>query len=93
MRAEHLLQWLISAIRYDSPDAINWQKVVFIIQAYFRDGTLAKDSTWYTVILIPKGKRELRGIGLVKIIWKAVASLLNHRLTSAITFHNMLHWF
>ena len=44
MRAEHPHQWLIDATRYDTPDATNWKKVFDIMQAAFRDGTLADES-------------------------------------------------
>ena len=32
-------------------------------------------------------------IGLVEVLWKAVTSLLNRRLTVFITYHNALHGF
>ena len=48
---------------------------------------------WQTVVLIPKGRRYFRGVGLVEVLWKAVASLLNRRLTAAITYHDALHGF
>ena len=93
MRAEHLRQWLIYATRDDLPDAINWQNVVSIVHAVFRDGTLADECTWQTVFLIPKGRRDFRGIGLVEVLWKALASLLNRRITSSITLQDVLHGF
>ena len=44
------------------------------------------------VILIPKGQNvDLRGIGLVEVIWKTMYSILNRRLMAAITFHDVLH--
>ena len=43
------------------------------------------------VVLIPKGKGDYRGIGLVEVMWKAVAVILNRRITSSITFHDVLH--
>ena len=42
MQAEHLHQWLIGATWDDTTDATNWQKVVAIVQAAFRDGMLDK---------------------------------------------------
>ena len=48
---------------------------------------------WQTVVLIPKGKREYRGIGLVEVTWKVVAAILHLRLTKGITFHDALHGF
>ena len=75
---EHLLQWMIYAIRDDKPDATNWQKAVTIIHSEFHDGTLAKECTWKAVVLILKGKsRDFWWIGLVEVLWKTVTSLLN----------------
>ena len=45
------------------------------------------------MVLIPKGKGDYRGIGLVEVMWKVVAVILNRRLTSSITFHDVLHEF
>ena len=42
MRAEHLLQWLISATWDNTPDATNWKKVVDIVKKAFHVGTLSK---------------------------------------------------
>ena len=63
------------------------------MQEVLRDGTLADECTWHTVVFIPKGKRDFQGIGLVEVLWKTVAIILNHKLTSAITFHHDLHGF
>ena len=51
--AEHLHQWLHEATREEDPDFTNFQKVVAIVQAVFRDGALANESTWKKVYLIP----------------------------------------
>ena len=68
-------------------------RVVEIIQMAFQDGELEEEVTWQAVVLIPKGKGEYRGIGLVEVMWKVVAVILNCRLTSSITFHDVLHGF
>ena len=93
MRAEHLCQWLIDAMRDNAPDATNWLKVVAIVQAAFQDGTLAEELTWQTVILILKGKGDFQSIVLVKVLCEAIDSLLNCRLTAAISFHDTLQGF
>ena len=54
---------------------------------------MVEESTWQTVVLIPKGEKEYRGIGLVEVLWKVVAEILHLRLTTAITYHNALHGF
>ena len=63
------------------------------MQTAFRDGDLAKEATWQAVVLIPKGKKDYRGIGLVEVMWKLVAAILNRRFTSSITYHDALHGF
>ena len=82
---------MIAATRDDSPDATNYQMVVAMVQAEFCDGTLAEEGMWQTVILIPKWRRDFRGIGLVEVLCKAVAGLLNFRLTAASTYQDALH--
>ena len=61
------------------------------LQTAFRDGDLAEEATWQAVVLIPKGKGDYRGIGLVEVMWKIVAVILNRRFNSSITFHDVLH--
>ena len=43
--------------------------------------------------MIPKGEKYYRGIGLVEVMWKVMAAILNFWLASSITFHNFLHGF
>ena len=43
--------------------------------------------------MIPKGKVDYHGIGLVDIMFKVVAKILNRRLTASITYHDFLHGF
>ena len=45
------------------------------------------------VVLIPKGGGDYHGIGLVDVVWKVVAAILNRRLTASITYHDFLHGF
>ena len=52
-----------------------------------------EEATWKVVVLVPKRKTDYRGIGLVEVMWKVVAEILNLRLTASITFHNFLHGF
>ena len=49
--------------------------------------------SWQAVVLIPKGKNDYRGIGLVEVMWKVVAVIINRRFTSSITYHDVLHGF
>ena len=45
------------------------------------------------MVLIPKGKKEYRGIGLVEVTWKVLAAILHLWLTTEITYHDALHGF
>ena len=48
--------------------AENWARVVELVHTAFRDGDLAKEATWQSVVLIPKGKKDYRSIGLVEVM-------------------------
>ena len=39
-----------------------WGKVVEMTQTALRDGKLAEEAAWQTVVLIPKGEGGFRGI-------------------------------
>ena len=109
MRAEDLKGWLAAARRGEKngetsekegggrqdtrEGAENWGRVVELVQTAFWDGVFAKEATWQAVVLIPKGKKDYRGIGLVEVVWKVVAEILNRRFTSSITYHDALHGF
>ena len=58
-------------------EAANWEMVVDLIHTAFREGKLAEEATWKAVVLITKGKKDCRDIGLVEVIWKVVAAILN----------------
>ena len=73
--------------------AENYAQVVELVQTAFREGDLAEESTWQAVVLIPKGKKDYWGIGLVEVMWKVVVVVLNSRFTSSITYHDVLHGF
>ena len=62
-------------------------------QTAFREGKLAEEATWQTVVMIPKWKGEFRGIGLVEVTWKFVEVILHCRLTTGIKLHDALHGF
>ena len=68
-------------------------RFVDLVQTAFREGKLAEEATWQGVVLITKGKKDYRGIGLVEVMWKVVVAILNLRLTASITYHNFLHGF
>ena len=51
---------------------------VDLVHLAFWEGKLTEEATWQAVVLIPKGKTDYRGIGLVEVMWKVVAAILNH---------------
>ena len=70
-----------------------WVWIVELVQKAFRDRDLDEEVTWQALVLIPKGKKDYRYIGLVEVMWKVVAVILNCRFTSSITYHDALHGF
>ena len=64
-----------------------------LVHAAFREGGMAVEATWKTLVLIPKGRKGYRGVGIVEVMWKVVATILHLRLTTAITYHDFLHGF
>ena len=68
-----------------------WEKVAEIVQLPSQDGIIAEEAACQAVVLISKGGGDNLSIGLVEVIWKAVAVILNRRFTAVITYHNLLH--
>ena len=64
-----------------------------LVQTAFGEERLAEEAMWQVVVLILKSKKDYRGIGIVGVMWKVVAAILNRRLTASITFHDFLHGF
>ena len=84
IRAEHIKGWIAAAKRggvaedkgkekteAEEEGEEMWGKVVEMTQTDFRDGKLAEEAAWQTVVLIPKGKGEFRGIELVEVTWNS----------------------
>ena len=94
MRAEHLRMWFCVETQEKDPELRNWEKVVAIIQAEFREGELVESCAWQTVVMISKGVgKNIRGIGLVEVLWKAISRIFNLRISSSIHFHDSLRVF
>ena len=68
-------------------------RFVDLVQTAFWEGEIAEEAKWQAVVLIPKGKKDYRGIDLVEVMWKVVAAILNCRFTASITYHDFLHGF
>ena len=49
--------------------------------------------SWSTVVLLPKGNGDYRGIGLLELSWKVIELIINRRIACKVTFHDALHGF
>jgi hypothetical protein len=92
IRGEHLKGWLARA-HLEEGDSSNWLRLVELVQLAFRTGELPDQMAWSVMVLLPKGGGDYRGIGLVEVIWKLIASIINARLKVTINFHDTLHGF
>ena len=64
-----------------------------LVRADFGEVRLAEEATWQEGGLIPKGKGDYRGIGLMVVVLKVVVVILHRCLTASITHPNFLHEF
>ena len=92
-RAEYLKGWLREVTLEKDPGTQRWEKLLSLMKLAFCEGRLPVALTWTTMVLIPKGGGYYRGIGILEVIWKVCASIMNNQLRSAITLHNKLHVF
>ena len=81
------------AYREVNPYQDNWNRVVDLVQTCFRERQVPTQMSWSTVVLLPKGNGDYRGIGLLEISWKVIESILNRRIASKVVFHDALHGF
>ncbi len=75
MCAEHVKEWLHGMQREEDPEGHgvdgagdNWHLFVRLVQAAWTHGTIPRQLLWIIVILILKGGRDYRGIGLLEPI-------------------------
>ena len=59
----------------------------------FRDRQVPTQMSWSTVVLLPKGNGDYRGIGLLEVTWKVIKSIINQQITDRVVFHDALHGF
>jgi hypothetical protein len=97
MCAEHVREWLHGMQQEEDPEGHgvdsagdSWCLFVQLDQAAWVHGTIPHQLLWIIVVLIPKGGRDYRGIGLLEPVWKCIERVINHRL-EAITLHDTLH--
>jgi hypothetical protein len=92
MGAEHVREWLHGVQWEEDPEGhgINtgdsWYLFVQLVQVAWAHGILL----WIIVVLIQKGGRDYRRIGLLEPVWKCIEWVIDHCL-EAIKLHNSLH--
>jgi hypothetical protein len=88
MRAEDLKRWYTN--REGQPEP--WEKLVSIIQTTFHTGEIPFVIPHCILALIPKSdSSQMRGIGLMEIIWKTITKIMNDRINENVKFHDGLH--
>ena len=93
MRAEDLKRWLREASRETDPVTYLWQLMVQLFQTTFKDGAVPEEVVWGAMVFLVEGRVEYQGIGLVKLVWKVCATLVNCCLRRSVMLHNALHGF
>ena len=68
MRAEDLKGWIMEAKHEKDPVRRRWELVVRLVQLVFLGGTMLKEITWVTMVLLPKGRGGgIRGL----VLWRS----------------------
>jgi hypothetical protein len=68
----------------------SWRLFVRLVQTAWIHGMIPRQLLWSIVVLIPKGRGDYRGIGLLEPIWKCIEWVIDHQL-DAIKLHDSLH--
>ena len=68
----------------------SWGEFAELCTSVWATGTIPQQMSGVVTVLIPKGGREYRGIGLLEPIWKVLERVLDLRL-EAIKLHDSLH--
>ena len=93
LRADQVKAWLRLARQQENPDGRAWLHVVELVQHCYRTGEFPTETTWSTVVLLPKADGGVRGIGLLDIVWKILMRIVDLRVKGAVSFHDTIHGF
>jgi hypothetical protein len=93
MSSENLKEWRDAAWRKESPDSTKCDVVVVLIQHIFKSGNIPTELPWSVLVAIPKPSRGFCEIGLLKVIWKTISSIIDSRIKEKVKFHPELHGF
>jgi hypothetical protein len=97
MRAAHVKEWLWGVRRKEDPeregggpgDGDHWRLFIQLVQAAWTHGEIPRQLLWIIDVLIPKGRGDYRGTGLLEPIWKVIERIIDHRL-DAFVLHDSL---
>jgi len=84
---------LAEAEKEEGPDSTKWDHLVTLIQHVYETGVLPATLPWAIMVLLPKASSGYQGIGLLEIIWKVIAAIIDARIKASISFHDALHGF
>ncbi|MGL4351544.1 MAG: RNA-directed DNA polymerase [Plesiomonas shigelloides] len=71
-----------------------WRKLVDLVQWCIATGETPQAFKYGALVLIPKAERgKYRGIALLESVYKLISGLINHRVTTAVKFHDAIHGF
>jgi hypothetical protein len=93
MRSDDLKVWLLAAWREETLDGTNWCLLAELIQEIFHSGVFPMELPWSTLVLIPKDSGGCWGIGLLEVVWKVIAAIMDEWMKASIEFHDVLHGF
>ena len=93
IRAEYLKGWRKEANQERGLVGRRWDLVLRIVQVMFRDRAVPVEISRSKMVLILKGKGGYKGIGLVKLLWKVCAVVVNFCLKSSAVIHDAFHGF
>jgi hypothetical protein len=79
MRANHVREWLHGMQQEENPEGQgansagdSWRLFVQLVQVAWAHSIIPHQLLWSIVVLIPKGGRDYRGIGLLELNWKCI---------------------
>ena len=96
MSADHLKAWMRLAIQPPegtARDTTAWEALCGFVRHVYATGELPVELSWATMILLPKGDGQYRGIGLLEITWKLLSKIIDRRIRQHVTFHDAIHGF
>ena len=69
-----------------------WWTFLKLIERLWKTGYIPQQMLWMVIVLLPKGRSDYRGIGLLDHIWKVLEVVMDNRL-KILDYHDCLHGF